>query len=296
MPAATAPIAVVVLSFGPRASLPKAVSSILEQDVPAEVLVVHSGPGDAGRLLTEAGLPHVPVLSVPDRLYAGGARNLGVSRTTAPIVAFLADDHQAAPGWLKARLAAHAAGYRAVACALIPQRPYNPVALCWHYATHRGRFPGAPDRIVSHHGVSYERELLSRVGTFREDRESGEDTELNARVAAATPILFSSDVVTKHDSPTTLRAALRDIRWRARRNAADSAAPWQPRLQPRAFRIPAVGSVIDTARQLGPRQRFIFILASPLAVGLAATNRWLTQQEYRKSARTSDVPGSDTRC
>jgi len=71
--------------------------------------VVNSAAGDAGALLRDARID-VTSRDYGERLFAAGARNRGIAATTAPVVAFLASDCRACPGWLEARLARHRAG------------------------------------------------------------------------------------------------------------------------------------------------------------------------------------------
>src|SRR5438270_13637868 len=99
MPAADpAPeLACVVLSLGNQPELPDAVRSLTGQQPRAEIVVVNSGGGDPRRALLAAGLD-VPVISFAQRLFAGGARNVGIRATSARFVAFLAADCIAAPG------------------------------------------------------------------------------------------------------------------------------------------------------------------------------------------------------
>lgn len=210
-------LAVVVLSQGPRPTLPRAVASLTAQDVPVELVVVHSGPGEP----TEVGLPRgVRVIRHPEPLFAGGARNVGVEATTAPYVAFLADDCEALPGWAGERVAAHRAGADAVASALVSHRPRRPIALGAHVALFVNRLPGADASSALRYGVSYTRELLERVGPFRADLRSGEDSEFNARAGGPAAIEWRPAVQTAHHGPERLRPFLADQTARGARMAA----------------------------------------------------------------------------
>jgi GT2 family glycosyltransferase len=213
-----AELAVIVISYGPRATLVDAVSSVLEQGVVQEVVVVHSGPGDPRPALAAADLD-VDVIMSEAPLLAGGARNLGVARTTAPIVAFLADDCTAAPGWSQARLDRHRDGAEAVASALVSHRPDHPTSLAIHLSRHIRRMPLIPADRALRFGASYRRSLLDRHGRFREDMPSGEDAEYNDRVRATVPILWAPEVITAHRGLERLLPALADQYRRGRLRA-----------------------------------------------------------------------------
>ena len=183
---------------------------MLEQDVRAEILVVHSGGGDPRSLLDAAGLD-VPIVVSPERMYVGGARNLGIERTTAPVVAFLADDCTAEPGWVRERRDAHAAGHVAVASALVAHRPHHATTLAVHLSLHLLRMPGMPADRALRFGVSYSRETLMATGPFDASMPNGEDNVYNARlVQQGLSILWAPQVVTVHWGLERLRQALPD--------------------------------------------------------------------------------------
>lgn len=187
--------------------------------MPAEIIVVHSGSGDPQSLLEAEGLD-VPIVVFPERMYVGGARNVGIERTTAPIVAFLADDCTAEPGWVRERRDAHAAGHAAVASALIPHRPFHATTLAIHLSLHIRRMPSMPADGAVRFGVSYSRETLVANGPFDPSLPGGEDSVYNARlVEQGIPILWAPQVVTVHRGLERLRDALPDGYGRGRRSA-----------------------------------------------------------------------------
>src|SRR5690606_29306420 len=122
----------------------------------------------------------------------GATRNLGIAHSTAPIVAFLAADCRATPGWLEARLAAHRTGSAAVASALrpAPARGGNVPCVSWavYALLHARRAPSWPVADAARYGASYDRRLFEQHGPFDESLRIGEDTEFNARIAATTPL------------------------------------------------------------------------------------------------------------
>ncbi len=211
-------LAAVVLSHGPRATLCDAVRSLLRQEVEAEIVVIHSGAGDARRQLGSAGLD-VRVVRSDKRLLPGGARNLGIAETRAPFIAFLADDCIAERGWVRNRLQAHLAGASAVASALVCHQPANPIALAAHLSLYFRRMPRANPGLALKYGVSYARQLFEAHGGFRADLESGEDTEFNQRLVGADAPLWAPEVHTVHRGADTLGSFFRGQFLRGRRMA-----------------------------------------------------------------------------
>jgi glycosyltransferase involved in cell wall biosynthesis len=158
-----------------------------------------------------------------ERRFAGGARNLGIRHSRAPVVAFLASDCLATAGWLQARLAVHQGGEMAVSSALAPAPDaaglVNTVTWAAYAMTHIGRTPHTSASLASCYGLSYNRVLFDRHGTFNERLEVGEDTDFNKRISAHNPTGWHPDVVTLHRYPATLFAAVKDQIGRGRRSA-----------------------------------------------------------------------------
>lgn len=256
-------MAVIVMAFGLRDTLAAAVRSVLDQT--SEVVVVHSGPGDAAAALARAGLD-VPVLRSETPLRPGGTRNLGIAGTHAPLVAFLADDCCATPGWVAARLAAHDAGARAVASALDCHAPQNPVALAAHLGLFAWRMPRTPARVARCYGASYDRALFDRHGLFREDLVAGEDTEFHQRLSPEDRPRWTPSVVTVHHGVERLGPFLTDQYQRGRRMARAA----EEVLQMRARRVgtDALRWIRRTVRMglrvVEPRHRGSLVLAIPL--------------------------------
>lgn len=215
-------LSVVVLSYGAPATLVDAVSSLLAQRPAPEVVVVNSGGGDAARLLRESAAcagADIMVIEDSGRLMPGGARNRGIEAARGRYVAFLADDCRAEPGWVEARLAAHARGAAAVASALVCDRPRHPVALAAHLSLFVNRMPATHPDHALRYGASYDRQLFEAHGVFRDDLRTGEDTEFHQRLSERERPVWAPDVRTIHRSPTQLSAFLADQHARGRRTA-----------------------------------------------------------------------------
>lgn len=223
--------------------------SILEQDTPAEVVVVHSGGGPTVQQLARS-LPQVRVVVSEQRLYPGGTRNAGVEATSAPYVAFLAADCVALPGWVRGRLAHHLAGAEAVASALVPLTR-DAASLGASLMQHSNRLPGYQPAPALRFGVSYARHTLQRFGPFPAGEGHPEDVAVNERIlAAGVPIVWAPEVLTAHTYLTSLRAMLRDQHRRGRiHGALHGPWPWRFLL---AARVPGEAVVALRRARSGP--------------------------------------------
>ena len=234
-------LACAVLSLRDEPSLAEAVRSLLCQSEPVEVVVVNSCGGDPAARLATVGID-VPVVSVEERLYPGAVRNIGIEITRAPFVAFLAADCLAEPGWAAGRLREHHAGAAAVASSLGNAFPHSPSAWASLLLLHNRLLDvNTPSQRLLY-GLSYDRRLFDRYGSFREDLRAGEDTEFNARLGREANVVAAADVRTAHRYPTTISAMLRDAYRRGRLQAAMVGQIERgPRGRPRSIEIACRG-------------------------------------------------------
>jgi glycosyltransferase involved in cell wall biosynthesis len=202
-------LAVVVIGYRAPASLVDAVRSLLNQNMPLEIVVVNSGGGNVKALFGGVGI-EVPVIEDERELFAGAARNIGIAATRAPFIAFLADDCLACPGWAEARVERHLAGDRAVASAMVNSHPRNPIACAAHLIMFMRRLPGLPAHRALRYGVSFDRRLFDEYGSFDETMQAGEDTEfLNLLPEQLQPV-WEPRVQTVHRNETRLFSLLAD--------------------------------------------------------------------------------------
>lgn len=262
----------------------QAVASLQDPALPIEVIVVNTGHGTLGERLGEM-LEFVVLVESPNRRLPGGTRNLGVAASTAPVIAFLAADCVATPGWSANRLLTHR-NAEAVASAILPMpRADGSVSLvsqAVHVLQYWRRDPDcAPDR-TARYGVSYCRDTLSRHGPFSEDTLVGEDTELNARLSDV-PV-WEPGVVTLHRNPDQLGVAILDS-WRRgvklRRWMSTRAA--RPTGRAVLWSYGAARDAIALLHYVHPQRRSSIKAALPLVwlLALARIGGVLSQVAYR---------------
>ena len=101
-------VSVVIPAYNCAGTIGRAVDSVLEQDVPVEIIVVDDHSDDALKAALEPYLhnPAVIYLRNPENLGASGSRNLGVARARGEYVAFLDADDYWRPGKLNKQLRA----------------------------------------------------------------------------------------------------------------------------------------------------------------------------------------------
>lgn len=198
-----------------------AVKSLADQNENAQIVLVNTGTGSLRSELGEL-LGRTLLLETPHPQYAGGARNIGIRMTRAPIVAFLAADCLATHGWLASRLQDHRQ-HRSVASALRPAPNESGLISLWswacHLAVHHTRMPEVDAKSASFFGLSYDRSLFEEVGLFDESVRVGEDRLLNQKILQIETPHWNPSIVTLHRYPESLIAAVTDLFSRGRRQA-----------------------------------------------------------------------------
>lgn len=210
-------LAAVVIGLGAPAGLAGAVASLRAQDQAAEIVVVNSGGGDPEAVLAEH-LEAVRLIDVAARLYVGAARNIGVAASRAPVVAFLAGDCLALPGWVSGRLARHRAGALSVSTP-VAAGGSGLLPLAINRLRYWARSPATDPAWVAHFGRSYARRLLLVAGAFPPGLRVSEDDALNCRADRVAAPVWAPEVRTAHRDPERLSELLRDNLARGRRRA-----------------------------------------------------------------------------
>jgi glycosyltransferase involved in cell wall biosynthesis len=95
-------ISCVIPVYNDRQRLPRAVASVLQQGAAVQLILVDDGSTDGSReLIADMARADARVVAfpLPWNRGQGSARNLGVARADAPVVTFLDQDDEHAPGW-----------------------------------------------------------------------------------------------------------------------------------------------------------------------------------------------------
>ncbi len=179
---------VIICSYNGRNRIDGALRSLARQDIREafETVVVASGQDGCEEHLRRTS-PHVVVVGSGVRLGPGAARNRGVEASSGRFIAFLPDDGEARPGWLRSRVDKHRLGYPVVGGAISNATPWHPVAAAGYLIEYVGVLPHEAllPRQAIPHSLGYEREVFERFGPYPEEVAAGEDTVFNRRLVEA---------------------------------------------------------------------------------------------------------------
>lgn len=159
------------------------------------------------------------VVSVPGRVVAA-VRNIGVSATTAPLVAFVDADHELHPEWVRSALRLMETASVTAAGADYHPPPESTWVQRMYDRLRRHTQTDEPASWLPSGNLVVRRDAFEDTGGFDETLESCEDVDLCRRLRerggrlTAAPSLYS----THHGDPKTLQAVFLSELWRGRDN------------------------------------------------------------------------------
>jgi GT2 family glycosyltransferase len=227
-------LSVVIPSYNMAPHIGRCLASLMAQATSAafEVIVVDSSNDGTDRLVRER-FPDGLCIHLPRRTNAAMARNIGIRRARAPIVAFLDADCIADPHWVDAILKAHAGPFEVVSGAISPATPHTLAGLMLfaiEFSQFMPRNRARPVTFAPSCNLSAKLEALIAVGLFPEEFDHSHDTVMcwRYRQLRRGPILFEPEIRVHHISRGRMGEALRHLTTHGRYSAkARRACPMQ---------------------------------------------------------------------
>jgi len=204
-------ISVIVPSYDSQGTIAACLASLLAQETaePYEIILVNSSD-DGTVALVERDFPSVKAIQLPERAYAGTARNRGAAEARGELLAFIDSDCTAPPDWLQRLAARHAEGRPVLGGAIVDGSPT--LFSRAEYPLETIDFaPGNPmgeTGFVSSANCAFARELFVAHGGFPEIR-AGEDMIFCHRLSRdGGRLLFDPAIRVAHHNPVRLGAFL----------------------------------------------------------------------------------------
>ncbi len=187
-------ISVVIPTYNRRATLPRALDSVLAQTLPAvEIIVVDDGSTDGTGEWLATAYPRVRLLRQPNR-GVSAARNAGIAAAEGDWIALLDSDDAWLPAKLDTQAKAIAArpGHRLCHTEEIWIRDGKRVNAMKKHAKCGGRIfrQCLPLCVISPSAALLDKHLLQEHGGFDEHLPACEDYDLWLKVCAREPVLF----------------------------------------------------------------------------------------------------------
>jgi len=216
-PAGRPQLSVIIPSYSMASHITRCLAAVMGQKTTAsfEVIVIDSSTDGTDRIVGER-FHGAQLIHLPQRTGSAAARNIGIRRSRAPIVALLDADCIPDPNWVDEILKAHRGPIELVAGSVSPAAPHTLAGLML-FAIQFSRFlPRARSRMVTFApscNLSAKVEALDAVGLFPEEFAIAEDVDLCRRYAELRrgSILFQPAVRVSHINRSGLRSVLEHL-------------------------------------------------------------------------------------
>jgi glycosyltransferase involved in cell wall biosynthesis/GT2 family glycosyltransferase len=209
---------VVIPAYQASSTLPLVLDALASQLGPQrEVIVVQSAIEDHTVDSVER-RPWLRVVSAPERLWPGQARNLGAAKAQGQLLAFLDADSVPSPDWLDRLEHALRPELEAVAGGIVNGTPHSLIGTAEYVLSCSEAFPrrGRPIRHGPGANLLVRRGYFDAIGGFLDRRRAGEDTLLTFPLARQQRLGFAADARVAHVNRTKLGTFLANQRLQGR--------------------------------------------------------------------------------
>jgi glycosyltransferase involved in cell wall biosynthesis len=211
-------VSVIVPSYNAQATIADCLTSILRQQtsIAYEVIVVDSSTDATPRIIRQR-FPQITLVHQDRRARPAEARNIGVDRARAPLIAFIDADCLASPDWIEAIARAHETNPAAVGGAVRPAKPMTiPGALLFAIEFSEYVPCSSPRSIrwLPSLNLSVKRAMLETHGLFPADAETSEDIiwSRSLKQRSGAKLLFDPRIRVEHINRNDWRDYLRRVR------------------------------------------------------------------------------------
>ncbi len=206
-------LSVIVASYDSGHTIADCLHSLRNQETQKkfEVIVVDSS-NDGTAQLVAGHFTEVVLLTYAERKYPGDARNIGINRAQADIVAFIDADCIADGNWIDAILAAHKDPVLVIGGSIGNAIPSNYVGWAAYFCEFSEWMPGSQRSWrtnMATANISYKKSAFQQYGRFIEGTY-GSDTDFNWRLGrAGHRVLWIPEISVRHKSLKRLGKFLR---------------------------------------------------------------------------------------
>jgi glycosyltransferase involved in cell wall biosynthesis len=207
-------VSVIVPCYNSARTIRRCLTAIVNQrtTVPFDITVVDSSEDRTPEIVQQE-FTSVRLIHLPQRTFAGAARNVGIRATVAPYCLMIDSDCVAAPDLIERIVARHAEGdYAAVGGSLRNGTPRSVSGWVGYLMEFKTFMPTTPMRLetsVPTANVAYRRDVLERYGYFDDSMWLAEDILFNWKLyTAGERILFDPAIEVVHLNRTGWRCVL----------------------------------------------------------------------------------------
>jgi glycosyltransferase involved in cell wall biosynthesis len=204
-------VSVIIPAFNEAALITSTLRALADVDYPAEkveVIVVDNGSTDRTRTIAE---DHGATVLVSPGATVAGLRNLGASRSTGAVLAFLDADCLPVREWLTRAVESLRAGAGVTGSRVAAPEQTTWVERAWFQPAPQGRQTVS---YINSGNLIVGRPLFEALGGFSEALTTGEDSEFCRRARVRASVIADEGIRVVHlGNPKTLRQFLRREMW-----------------------------------------------------------------------------------
>jgi glycosyltransferase involved in cell wall biosynthesis len=222
-------VSTIIPAYNAAGWVADAIRSVLDQDVPQEIIVIDDGSTDATAAVAAAFCGPVRVVSQPNA-GVSAARNKGLAMATGEFIAFLDSDDVWLPGKLKKQLALFDL-HPPLGTVVCDEVELNPDGSVWHESflatrSFHSLLPTHPDVVrkaltclvtesfFTTSGVVTRRSVAEQVGVFDTSLSIVEDRDYWIRLALQAPVGLVPEVLVRNRAVNGVRlSSLRGRDW-----------------------------------------------------------------------------------
>ena len=201
-------LSVIITTYNEEQNISACLDSLRRQrtDKTFEVLVIDSSHDRTATVVRER-FPEDHLYHFAQRKYCGDARNIGIAKANADIIAFLDGDCVASDHWVQEILRAHRMPYPAIGGAIACGNRRSMVGWGAYFTEFSAWLPNTPAQHmvdVAGANMSYKKRTIEEWGPFIEGTYCS-DTEFHWRLnRAGQKLLFTPEILISHHSPERL--------------------------------------------------------------------------------------------
>ncbi len=204
-------ISVVIPSYNSAQTIEACLGALHQQNYLGayDIILVDSSADDTPRIVAER-FPNIHFIHLETKTDPGTARNIGIAKSKADIIAFIDSDCVADFKWLENIAIAHNSSFDVVGGAVRNGNPWHDrVALAGYLSEFREFLPNRFKAEVVHIptcNISYKRTIFERFGLFDGRYYPQEDLVFNYRLTTkGIRILFDPSIVVSHHHRTRFK-------------------------------------------------------------------------------------------
>jgi glycosyltransferase involved in cell wall biosynthesis len=208
-------VSVIIPSYNTKCFIDRCLQSLLPQveEFNSEIIIIDSSTDGTEKHIMEF-YPSIKIFHFKDKKYIGQARNIGISKASNNIIAFIDADCVADNGWIRNIIKFHNSGYRVVGGAVLGDVHNKQIGWTYYFIEYNRWMPNSREKLLNYLpgcNISYDRSIfvnnpITFQNKFSEEKRVCEDTIFNTILKnSGETLYFSSQIKVMHYYNDTIK-------------------------------------------------------------------------------------------